>query len=161
MHLSGRHFVISVDRPAARATSDAAGNSSPAGVAKPMMSVPKKLVPSSPLRNAVRRVVREAVRAAGAAALPPMLVRLASLPELDVPPPGARRAFDRRLPDGAFKRACRADLDELLARVARLSTRRADGKAGDPVDAAGLTPAAASSAGAGGVGAGAGPRETS
>lgn len=108
--LTGRYFSISWQRPV---------SGEPVGPARavPMMAVPKKLLPSAPLRNAVRRVVREAARAAGIAPMPASLLRLVALPECESPPAGARRPFDRRLPDGAFKRACRADADALLARM--------------------------------------------
>ena len=108
------------------------------------MAVPKKLVPSAPLRNAVRRVVRESVRASGIEPMPAGLLRLVALPVFEEPSPapvapgaadvrsaaavaagaakraargGRNRPFDRRLPDGAFKRACRADADALFARL--------------------------------------------
>lgn len=112
-----------------------------------MMAVPKKLVPSAPLRNAVRRVVRESVRAAGIEPMPASLLKLVALPVFEeaspapqasgtagaaqrhpvaaAPAAAAKRAarakrdrpFDRRLPDRAFKRACRADADALFARL--------------------------------------------
>ena len=135
--LDGRYFSLSWQRPH---PSDAAGGAL-------MMAVPKKLVPSAPLRNAVRRVVRESVRASGIEPMPAGLLRLVALPVFEEPSPapvapgtaesadarpaaavaagaakrtargGRNRPFDRRLPDGAFKRACRADADALFARL--------------------------------------------
>lgn len=135
--LDGRYFSLSWQRPH---PSDAARGAL-------MMAVPKKLVPSAPLRNAVRRVVRESVRAAGIHPMPTGLLRLVALPEFEQTPPASQssgsqvsaqahpavataagaakravraqrnRPFDRRLPDRAFKRACRADADALFARL--------------------------------------------
>lgn len=104
-----------------------------------MVAVAKKLVPSSPLRNTIRRVVREAARARPQAALPALLVRLVALPVVDAPavpaPTGSAlvvskrakpvRPFERRLTDRALKRACRADLDVLLAQAADRFSRDA------------------------------------
>lgn len=112
-----------------------------------MVAVAKKLVPSSPLRNAIRRVVREAARAQASAVLPALLVRLVALPTVDestavraarpvegpataASPKAAKRAkparpFERRLTDRALKRACRADLDSLLGLAAERFSRDA------------------------------------
>ena len=125
--LDGRYFSLSWQRPNSDGVAVADGGL--------MMAVPKKLVPSAPLRNTVRRVVRESVRAAGIEPMPVGLLRLVALPVFEsapLPPaarapvaPAAKRAsrarrdrpFDRRLPDRAFKRACRTDADALFARL--------------------------------------------
>ena len=92
-----------------------------------MMAVPKKLVPSSPVRNLIRRVIRESYRAALAAraSLHPLSVRvqLVKLPQDPASPVlGADRRplrpFARRPHDGALKRLVRAEVDGLLARLA-------------------------------------------
>jgi hypothetical protein len=116
--VNGPHFSV-----AARRAAD---------VASPrlMMGIPKKLVPSSPVRNTIRRVVRESHRACAArdparvGALS-ILVRLLRLPQ---DPSAAAsdsrgkpvRAFTRRPPDGALKRLVRAEIDTLLDRLLAL-----------------------------------------
>jgi hypothetical protein len=92
-----------------------------------MMAIPKKLVPSAPVRNLIRRVIREAHRAAVAASPDAfgrvdLHVQLIALPRDPAAPSSApagrpARPFDQRPPDGALKRAVRADADALLARV--------------------------------------------
>jgi hypothetical protein len=90
-----------------------------------MMAVPKKLLPSSPVRNLVRRVLRESHRAA-LLRHPPLrdwslrlqLVRVPVdplIPETD-DKGRAIRPFRRRPTDGVFKRRIRAEADELLGR---------------------------------------------
>ncbi len=92
-----------------------------------MIGIPKRLVPSSPVRNLIRRVVRESYRACArrdAARLQQLsvLVNLLRLP-LDAAQPaqgpgGAPvRAFARRPTDRALKRALRAEADTLFARI--------------------------------------------
>ncbi len=92
-----------------------------------MMAIPKKLVPSSPVRNLIRRVIRESHRAtlANRPALAALSVRvqLTALPQDPSAPTAgpdgrALRPFARRPTDGALKRAVRAEVDGLLARVA-------------------------------------------
>lgn len=92
-----------------------------------MMAVSKKLVPSSPVRNLMRRVIRESHRAAHAR--DPVLlqalsvrVQLLKLPQdPDSPARGpdgrALRPFARRPTDGALKRLVRAEVDALFARL--------------------------------------------
>jgi hypothetical protein len=92
------------------------------------MAISKKLVPSSPVRNLVRRVIRESHRAALArqpARLGALRVRvqLVSVPQDPCAPasdPQGRplRAFHRRPTDRALKRRVRAELDTLFARLA-------------------------------------------
>lgn len=102
----------------------------PGPAASPLltMAIPKKLVPSSPVRNLVRRVIRESHRAALARA-PQRLgalqvrVQLQSVPQDPAAPvrdPQGRplRAFARRPTDRALKRRVRAELDTLFARLA-------------------------------------------
>ena len=92
-----------------------------------MMAIPKKLVPSSPVRNLVRRVIRESHRAA--LARRPSLagrsvrVQLTALPQDPAAPargPDGRalRPFARRPTDRALKRVVRVEVDGLLERVA-------------------------------------------
>ena len=91
-----------------------------------MMAIPKKLVPSSPVRTLIRRVVRESHRAA--ASVRPGLdalslrVQLVAMPQDPARPVKgsdgrALRPFARRPTDGVLKRLVRAELDGLLARV--------------------------------------------
>jgi hypothetical protein len=113
--LVGAHFAVGVRR-----TTDAA-------IPRLMMAIPKKLVPSSPVRNLIRRVIREAHRA-GQARAPAALqavsirVQLVKLP-LDPASPArgpdgrALRPFARRPADRALRRLVRAELDTLLARL--------------------------------------------
>ncbi len=91
-----------------------------------MMAIPKKLVPSSPVRNLIRRVIREAYRAASAVkpglATLSLRVQLTRLPQdPDAPSAGpdgrALRPFARRPADRALKRTVRIEIDGLLARV--------------------------------------------
>lgn len=92
-----------------------------------MMAIPKKQVPSSPVRNLIRRVIRESHRAE--LARRPVLadlsvrVQLTSIPTDPAAPaagPDGRglRPFARRPTDRALKRAVRVEVDGLLARVA-------------------------------------------
>lgn len=93
-----------------------------------MMAISKKLVPSSPVRNLMRRVIRESHRAAQArdmAALQALSVRvqLLKLPQDPASPargPDGRalRPFARRPTDGALKRLVRAEVDALFERLA-------------------------------------------
>ena len=96
-----------------------------------MMAIPKKLAPSSPVRNRIRRVIRESFRAAVlapakgmASGLPPWAIRIqmvklpqdASAPLLESN--GRKvRPFARRPTDGALKRVVRSDIDALMHRV--------------------------------------------
>jgi hypothetical protein len=91
-----------------------------------MMAIPKKLVPSSPVRNLIRRVIREAHRAAVAnrSVLSERSVRvqLTAVPQDPAAPAAgsdgrAVRPFARRPTDRALKRVVRAEVDGLLARV--------------------------------------------
>lgn len=114
--LVSAHFTVG-----ARRTTD---------VASPrlMMAVSKKLVPSSPVRNLMRRVIRESHRAAqlrDPALLERLSVRvqLLKLPQdpaspLRGPDGRALRPFARRPADGALKRLVRAEIDALLLRLA-------------------------------------------
>ena len=90
-----------------------------------MMAVPKKLVPSSPVRNLVRRVLREAHRTAVRShpslldwSLRFQLVRIPVDPCLPEADEKGRviRAFRRRPTDGLLKRGLRAEADQLLGR---------------------------------------------
>ncbi|HYF58579.1 MAG TPA: ribonuclease P protein component [Burkholderiaceae bacterium] len=116
VRLVGAHFVVG-----ARRTTDAA---SP----RLMMAVPKKQVPSSPVRNLIRRVVREshrawlAARPAGEPA-PSVRVQLVKLPQdpaapLAGPDGRALRPFARRPTDRALARLVRAEVDGLFGRLA-------------------------------------------
>lgn len=86
-----------------------------------MMAIPKKLVPSSPVRNLMRRQVREAYRAAlaqkPALARLSLHVQLSALPQAPATGPDGRglRRFARRPTDRALKRLVRAEIDGLLA----------------------------------------------
>lgn len=93
-----------------------------------MMAIPKKLLPSSPVRNLVRRVIRESYRAA-LAVEPQRLgslqvrVQLQAVPQDPQAPargPDGRalRPFARRPTDRALKRRVRAEVDLLFARLA-------------------------------------------
>lgn len=106
------------------------GARGPGPVASPLltMAIPKKLVPSSPVRNLVRRVIRESHRAA-LAREPRRLgalrvrVQLQSVPQESAAPTRdaqgrALRPFARRPTDRALKRRVRAELDALFARLA-------------------------------------------
>jgi hypothetical protein len=93
-----------------------------------MMAIPKKLVPSSPVRNLMRRVIREAWRAAllrRPRAFDGLSVRLTlnAVPQDPAAPkagPSGRalRPFARRPTDGALKRRVRVEVDGLLERLA-------------------------------------------
>jgi RNase P protein component len=85
--VSGRYFALSWERPQAVAATSV--DTPAAAPARPMIAVAKKLVPSSPLRNAIRRVVREAARARPEPPPPALLVRLVALPTLDAVAPAA------------------------------------------------------------------------
>jgi len=91
-----------------------------------MMAVPKKLVPSSPVRNLLRRVLREAHRSAlnlhsplGDWSLRFQLVKMPVNPELPQTDEKGRaiRPFRRRPSDGLLKRRLRVEADELLRRA--------------------------------------------
>lgn len=91
-----------------------------------MMAVPKKLVPSSPVRNLVRRVLREAHRAAAQSSpgvlewsLRFQLVRIPVNPDLPEVDDKRRvlRPFRRRPTDGLLKRGLRIEADQLLGRA--------------------------------------------
>ena len=92
-----------------------------------MMAIPKKLVPSSPVRNLIRRVIRESHRAAllrhPSLGTRSVRVQLVALPQDPAAPAAgadgrALRPFARRPTDGALKRIVRTEVDGLLARVA-------------------------------------------
>ena len=93
-----------------------------------MMAVSKKLAPSSPVRNLIRRVIREAHRAASVTrpavfARLSVRVQLTRLPQDPTAPAlGADgrplRPFARRPTDGALRRIVRAEVDGLFARLA-------------------------------------------
>jgi len=100
-----------------------------------MMGIPKKLVPSSPVRNTIRRVVKESHRAHQRRHPVPLadqsvLVRLLRLPvDANAPVTDERgrtlRAFVRRPQDRAFKRLVRTEIDHLFDRLsAQLATAR-------------------------------------
>ena len=92
-----------------------------------MMAIPKKLVPSSPGRNLMRRVIREAWRAL--LARRPQALRGASVrvtlhampqdPSAPKTAAGGRalRPFARRPTDGVLKRRIRVEIDGLLDRL--------------------------------------------
>jgi hypothetical protein len=113
--LVGAHFAVG-----ARRTTDAA-------IPRLMMAIPKKLVPSSPVRNLIRRVIREAHRAARmrspvtlqALSIRVQLVRLPLDPASPARGPDGRalRPFARRPTDRALGRLVRAELDALFARL--------------------------------------------
>ena len=112
-----------------------------------MMAVSRKLVPYSPVRNLVRRVIRESHRHACQAQLEnrepvdlnriqpdstrlgnwSLRIQLVDLPhDPAAPQKDARgqgiKVFKRRLTDGLLKRHLRADMDSLLVRLsARLA----------------------------------------
>ncbi|MCA3179547.1 MAG: ribonuclease P protein component [Burkholderiales bacterium] len=111
----GAHFAVVVRRPTDPASP------------RLMMAIPKKLVPSSPVRNLIRRVIRESHRAtlARRPALSALSVRvqLTSVPQdPSSPATGAdgrsARPFARRPTDGALKRVVRTEVDGLLAQLA-------------------------------------------
>jgi hypothetical protein len=92
-----------------------------------MMAIPKKLVPSSPVRNLIRRVIKESYRAAlpHRAVLAGLSVRLhlTAVPQDPAAPstgPDGRalRPFARRPTDRVLKRTVRAEVDGLFARIA-------------------------------------------
>jgi hypothetical protein len=96
-----------------------------------MMAIPKKLSPSSPVRNRIRRVIRESFResvltpAKGIAnGLPSWAIRIqmVKLPQDPASPlvdaSGRKlRPFARRPADGALKRVIRSEIDALMRRV--------------------------------------------
>jgi hypothetical protein len=91
-----------------------------------MMAVPKKLIPSSPVRNLVRRVLREAYRASvvrhpplGQWSLRIQLSRVPTDPGRPESDDKGRpvKPFMRRPSDGLLKRRLRAEADELLSRA--------------------------------------------
>lgn len=93
-----------------------------------MMAVSKKLAPSSPVRNLIRRVIREAHRAASVArpaafarlSVRVQLTRLPQDPSAPARDEAGRplRPFARRPTDGELKRVVRAEVDGLFARLA-------------------------------------------
>lgn len=107
-----------------------------------MMAVSRKLVPSSPVRNLVRRVIRESHRYACQAQLEnaqpdstrlgnwSLRIQLVDLPhdpaapQKDVRGQGIK-VFKRRLTDGLLKRHLRADMDSLLVRLSARLARSA------------------------------------
>ena len=91
-----------------------------------MMAIPKKQVPSSPVRNLIRRVIRESHRAAllqrprlASLAVHVQLLRMPTDPAAPAAGSDGRplRPFARRPTDRALKRTVRGELDGLLARV--------------------------------------------
>ena len=114
--LVGAHFTVG-----ARRTTDSKNP-------RLMMAISKKLVPSSPVRNLMRRVIKESHRAAHARdpiVLQALSIRvqLLKLPQDPVSPSRgadgrALRPFARRPTDGALKRLVRAEVDGLLGRLA-------------------------------------------
>ena len=92
-----------------------------------MMAIPKKLVPSSPVRNLIRRVIRESHRTTlllrpGLDALS-LRIQLVAVPQDPASPSKGKdgralRPFARRPTDGVLRRLVRAEIDGLLARVA-------------------------------------------
>lgn len=98
------------------------------------MAIPKKLVPSSPVRNLIRRVIRESHRAACGPYRELFLswsvrIQLIKLPQdPEAPTADARgrplRPFRRRPVHSTLKRVVRQEADELTRRFARrLSTQ--------------------------------------
>lgn len=93
-----------------------------------MMAIPRKLVPSSPVRNLMRRVIREAwrLREQGAARVAPVeswsvRVQLVKIPVDPAAPLRTEagktlRPFARRPTDGKLKRQVRTEVDALIAR---------------------------------------------
>jgi hypothetical protein len=96
-----------------------------------MMAIPKKLSPSSPVRNLIRRVIRESFREAVLAPAkvlrsgPPswaIRIQMVKLPQDPVAPlvePSGRkvRPFARRPADRTLKRVVRSEIDALMRRV--------------------------------------------
>lgn len=96
-----------------------------------MMAIPKKLAPSSPVRNRIRRVIRESFHAAVlapakamASGLPAWALRIqmVKLPQDPAAPlvetSGRKvRPFARRPADRALKRVVRSEIDGLMRRV--------------------------------------------
>jgi len=119
LRIAGEHFVITV-----RVASDPAEP-------RLMMAIPKKLAPSSPVRNRIRRVIRESFRAAVLApakvmesGLPSWAIRIqmVKLPQDPASPllesSGRKvRPFARRPADRALKRVVRSEIDALMRRV--------------------------------------------
>lgn len=99
-----------------------------------MMAIPKKQVPSAPVRNMIRRVIRESYRACGDSLEGVnVLVKLTRMP-IDpdrAVPPGAR-AFVRRPTDRALKRLVRAEIDALFSGLAADLRRRSRRPAATP-----------------------------
>ena len=93
-----------------------------------MMAIPRKLVPSSPVRNLMRRVIREAwrLRSPGAARVAPLeawsvRVQLVKIPVDPAAPLRTEsgktlRPFARRPTDGKLKRQVRTEVDALISR---------------------------------------------
>lgn len=116
---SGDHFVV-----AARAAVDP---DSP----RLTMAIPRKLVPSSPVRNLMRRVIRESHRQAarthatafGASGNWSVRVQLVKVPQDPAVPDRdasgrSLRPFARRPADRQLKQRVRIELDSLLGRLA-------------------------------------------
>jgi RNase P protein component len=103
---SSRHFTLSWRR----APSHTVDSQSPVvgrvgANGQLLLAIGKKLLPRAVDRNRVRRIAREAVRAAGESGSGLVVfLRLKSAP--------AQWAV---LPDGQYRKACRAELDALLA----------------------------------------------
>jgi hypothetical protein len=121
----GLHFSIAarrVDPPVS-----AAARASSASTPRLMMGIPKKLVPSSPVRNMIRRVVRESHRQflgqhperLGAMSVLVRLLRLPLDPQAAATDSAGRalRPFRRRPQDRALKRLVRAEVDQLFGRL--------------------------------------------
>jgi hypothetical protein len=93
-----------------------------------MMAIPRKLVPSSPVRNLMRRVIREAWRLREQGAVPVALadswsvrVQLVKIPVDPAAPLRTEagktlRPFARRPTDGKLKRQVRTEVDALITR---------------------------------------------
>lgn len=111
------------------------------------MAIPRKLVPSSPVRNLMRRVIRESHRQAarthavvfGAAGNWSVRVQLVKVPQ-DAAAPlreasgRVLRPFARRPTDRQLKQRVRLEVDSLFSRLAARTPRTVDlqGEAGRP-----------------------------
>jgi hypothetical protein len=120
--INGPHFSVAARAAASPATP------------RLMMGIPKKLVPSSPVRNMIRRVVRESHRhllaqhpeRLGALSVLVRLLRLPLDPMAAATDAGGRplRPFRRRPQDRALKRLVRAEIDLLFGRLLAAPTAR-------------------------------------
>ena len=107
------------------------GGASPPRTARAalILSVPKRLAPAAPLRNTIRRVLRESWRA-----IPPnttgqplaVMIRLRALPlalqasgSVPVKPPKGRAVLRVRRTDHALKAVIRTEADTLLKALCR------------------------------------------